>query len=520
MAQALTITQKYSNAIYFTDLLDTIGLDGTQRAKLINDGFTTMETLVNHYKASGPKEFEKYLRDLNRTFATASTQALRVYYSPGIMNRVVGCLNYFRHAVYSLHSIPDMDLVTLDFATELGQIYIDHQLKFDDDEDEMELSLPKLKGGTNWIDYRDAFLLKLQSIESARGFPLSYLIDDTRRQVRHANAAYIEVDVLDLSNEEIFTTTAVHFGNAFKTDNKKLWSLLEANLVNSDPYNHIAEFSIRKDGRAAWIALKSHFEGEDYVQKIRSGAINKLKTTVYRGETKTFRFENYMNVHIKAHKQLLDIKYNRGLGLDDATKIVHFKAGIQPAADLETAITLARPYETKTFREYTTFLGTEVDSKNQRKLQMNQTERRVSNVQKDKKKGKGKQNLGPVLYETVDGKRVESKNYPQAEFAALNKKQRTAVIKLNRERKRRATQGTDDKIASTSHNISELKKDLTEDIASVGEFIILALDKNGSDANDDITAVTADSGKRSKATAGSIGDFIAEARKRRKGKHE
>lgn len=95
MAQALTITQKYSNAIYFTDLLDTIGLDGPQQAKLVNDGFTTMETLVNHYKASGPKEFEKYLHDINRTFATASTQALQVYYSPGITNRLVGCLNYF-----------------------------------------------------------------------------------------------------------------------------------------------------------------------------------------------------------------------------------------------------------------------------------------------------------------------------------------------------------------------------------------------------------------------------------------
>ena len=251
-------------------------MDGTQRVKLVNDGFTTTDTLVNHYKVSGPKEFEKYLRDLNRTFATASTQALRVYYNPGIMNRLVGCLNYFRHAVHSLHKIPDMDLVTLNFSIELGQIYTDHQIKFDDNEDETEIPLPKLKGGANWIDYRDAFVLKLQAIESARGFPLSYLIDDTPRQIRHANTAYIEVDVLDLSNEETFITTAVHFGNAFKTDNKKLWSILEANLVNSDPYNHIAEFSIRKDGRAAWIALKSHFEGEDYVQKIRSNAFNKL----------------------------------------------------------------------------------------------------------------------------------------------------------------------------------------------------------------------------------------------------
>ena len=112
-----------------------------------------------------------------------------------------------------MQSILYMDQITLDFATELRQIYIDHQIKFDDDEDEMELALPKLKGGSNWIGYRDTFVLKSQS----------YLIDDTPRQVRHANAAYIEVDVLDLSNEEIFITTTVHFGNAYNTDNKKLW---------------------------------------------------------------------------------------------------------------------------------------------------------------------------------------------------------------------------------------------------------------------------------------------------------
>ena len=54
MAQALTITQKYTNALSFNDLLETIGLDATQRAKLIGDGFNTMETLVSHYKVSGP----------------------------------------------------------------------------------------------------------------------------------------------------------------------------------------------------------------------------------------------------------------------------------------------------------------------------------------------------------------------------------------------------------------------------------------------------------------------------------
>ena len=334
-----------------------------------------------------------------------------------------------------------MDAVTLALATELGQEYTDHQVNVQDEDYVVETTLPTLKGGINWISYRDAFILKLQGMESTRGFSLSYLIDETPRPATRANVAYIEADILDFNDEDLFVRRAVHFGNAYKTDNKKLWSLLEGNLVNTDPFNHIAEYSNRKDGRAAWKALKSHYEGEDYIQKIRSNAMDKLSKTFYRGDTKHFKFEDYVNVHIKAHKHLLDIDYNNGHGMDDATKILHFKAGILPQADLETAITLARTLEARPFRDYTTFLSTEVDSKNFRRKQTAQPERRVSRVQKEKKKGK-----------------VESKNYPQAKFSALTKNQRTAVIRLNRERYRRATQASENKKNAATHNVSDLKR--------------------------------------------------------------
>ena len=56
--------------------------------------------------------------------------------------------------------------------------------------------------------------------------------------------------------------------------------------------------------------------------------MDKLKSTKYYGDTKYFNFEKYINAHVKAHKQLLDIKYNDGKGLDDETKIFYFKEGI------------------------------------------------------------------------------------------------------------------------------------------------------------------------------------------------
>ena len=54
-----------------------------------------------------------------------------------------------------------------------------------------------------------------------------------------------------------------------------------------------------------------------YNKQIREEAMSRLKTVHYRCETRNFKCENYISVHIKAHKQLLDVGCNNGNGLDD-----------------------------------------------------------------------------------------------------------------------------------------------------------------------------------------------------------
>ena len=121
-------------------------------------------------------------------------------------------------------------------------------------------------------------------------------------------------------------------------------------------------FPAPKVGRKAWIALKSHYEGEDYVQQIRKEAMSKLKTVHYCGETRNFKWENYVSAHTKAHKQLLDVGYNNGNGLNDATKIQFLCANIISQADMHVSLAVARPYEKKTFQENLAFLTTEVNA--------------------------------------------------------------------------------------------------------------------------------------------------------------
>jgi len=357
-----TITERYPHADHFSNLLNELGMTNTQAARLQSGGFTSMQILVSHYQSGGASNLEKYLRDLNKTFANSAV-ALRVYYNPVIINRLCGCLNYFSLCVMSFYTIPDIDLVNQEFAGNLGSFWnkfkADKKIQ-DENDDDTNIDLPKLKGAASWISFRDAFIHKLRDTSTSRGFSLAYLVDTTVRPVTHGNSALLESDIIDLEEEDVFETKTIHFGSSYRGDNKKLWNMLEAALLNSDPYNMIAQFFRTKDGRKAWIALKSHYEGEDYVLQIREEAMSRLKTVHYRGETRNFKWENYVSAHIKAHKQLLDVGYNNRHGLDDATKTQFLRSNIVPQADMHISLAVARPYEKKPFQEYITFLTTEV----------------------------------------------------------------------------------------------------------------------------------------------------------------
>jgi len=523
MANVLTATQKYEDEDSFTNLLTRLAITPTQRQRLNIDGFTTMKSLVQHYRTSGPKQFKAYLKDLNKTFATASTQALRVYYNPIAINRLVGCLYYFQNLLYTFHSIMDIDLIGMHES----DTFSDFWTKFSNDEEKSkeddEVEIPQLKGHTNWTSFRDAFLFKLRAVKCSRGFSMEYLLDEESRAVRHANAAYQVLDiVLDLTDNDVFKEKAVFIGDAFKLDNIKLWNMLEGQIINTDPYNHISAFSKQKHGKNAWNALKLHYEGENAKQRLRTIAMDKLKSTKYFGDTKYFTFEKYINIHVKAHKQLLDIKFNDGKGLDDDTKIFYFKEGIEHKADLETALTLARTKESESFQDYVIFLSTEVDSKNRRKRLTVKNERRVSQVKTKPKSSQGRKpnfedlDLGPMLHEIVEGKRIESKHYDKSAFSSLSSKQRATVIKLNRQRRRRALQNQN---SGKSSNVSAMTRDqINDDMITVGNAIVAAISKGTNEGPDDvITLGTNDDSKQKRnATAGSVGDFFAQARKRSK----
>ena len=122
---------------------------------------------------------------------------------------------------------------------------------------------------------------------------------------------------------------------------------------------------------------------------------------------------------------LLDAKYNAGKGMDDPTKIQHFKTGIKADAGLELALSTLRSNPTKysTFSAVTTYVASEVKFKKIRRSQLNASNPcRVS--------GLGKEEKGKDKSQVVDGKRVYSKIYPPDERAKLTRSQRKTVLIL------------------------------------------------------------------------------------------
>ena len=183
MANVMNMHDKYEDAQEFDNFMSLIGLTPAQRQRLKLYSFTTMNSLVDHYKSSGANQLQAYLKDLNKTFATSSAAALRVHYNPGAIGRIVGCFYYFYHLVHSFHSMMDISTISMDVVNRFSSFWDARNNEKTESNDEDDVNIPELKGHTNWISFKYAFMVKLRAMKNQRVFLMEYLLDDEPRDV-------------------------------------------------------------------------------------------------------------------------------------------------------------------------------------------------------------------------------------------------------------------------------------------------------------------------------------------------
>ena len=528
----LSITNLYSSDIALQVMLQTIGVQGRERTRLFRDGFATIQDVVNHF-SDDMKSLKRHLETTNKAFATAPVDP--VYFTPPVINNVLGAFHYFNIGVNGMHTIPDPLGIDRTLASDYGKHFkLTYATAEDDDENAEDLTIPSFTGATDWVAFRDAFVSKLSSTRGARGFPLSYVINTTPRNITRRNAALLETDSIDLEDDTLIDSSITHFGPGFKLDNQAVWTRLRSHLLNTPPYNHISEYNNTKNGRAAWLALKEFFEGEDFQQRMQDAAFSILNTTFYKGETNRYSFEKYINSHKQAHKMLDDCGYNGGRGMDEATKMQHFKAHIRAEAGLESSLSAIRATAARynTFTQLASFLTAEVDQRKLRKAQLKSVTRNVSGVGKNpgkgKGKGKGKDRKKEAPSEVVEGKRVYGQHYNDAEFRRLSQAQRNAVIRMRRElRSRNGTNGgngsrngrnADD---GPARNISDLSVQLQDTMSQMEDRIMAGVARGSQEQTDDQPQDQSgedqsnSSGSRRRSTpSGGVGGFFANQRRR------
>ena len=113
---AMSITNRYSHKEALLCMLDNIGCGYKEKFRLLHDGFDSMKAIVDHFQGD-IDGFKKQLINGNKIWMNNGLTRMRAFFSPVLINKLVGVMYYFNTAVKIFHCIPDINLITSDEAT-------------------------------------------------------------------------------------------------------------------------------------------------------------------------------------------------------------------------------------------------------------------------------------------------------------------------------------------------------------------------------------------------------------------
>ena len=164
--------------------------------------------------------------------------------------------------------------------------------------------VPLLHKNLTPIRWIESFKNCLHRTFGIRGYPLLYVI-------REEEAVEPELDDPLVANayfgkaESILDETVArlsHTDPLFKSDNAKVYSMLEEATRGGIYASTVKPYSRRKDGRAAWKAMVSSHAGKDKWEQLQKDKMRFLMNTKWNG--KTFSLEKFCGIHRTSYVQL------------------------------------------------------------------------------------------------------------------------------------------------------------------------------------------------------------------------
>ena len=119
------------------------------------------------------------------------------------------------------------------------------------------------------------------------GCPLAYITRDT------VTLPAVDLGFGQPSYYDKMIDRAPHTVVSYQHDKVTVWNVIRHVTHGGPAWNWVSSFSRTFDGRAAYLALKSHYLGDSFVSRIRAPADNHLGTAFYDGKSRSFTFEHY-----------------------------------------------------------------------------------------------------------------------------------------------------------------------------------------------------------------------------------
>eukprot|EP00978_Attheya_sp_CCMP212_P002021 scaffold4145_cov55-Attheya_sp.AAC.4 len=193
------------------------------------------------------------------------------------------------------------------------------------------------------------------------GTPLSYVIRED-----DAVPTASEIALLVTAHERAIMSTNLA-GPSYKSDNGRMWGLLQELCKGGPAWSFIAKSSNARNGREALKVLVVHYEGAAQQSRSKRAAYVIIANSTYDGERKHHSFEMFINKLTSAYQDLSDYKED----VAEGKKVRDFLEAIKtPALDAGKAQVIANPNVYGTLESITNYVAHFVKSQStmQRKI--------------------------------------------------------------------------------------------------------------------------------------------------------
>lgn len=357
------------------------------------------------------KDIDTLVKDINRNTALAATGVSVPFMS-------IQYLKVFRFWADELERTgcdPDPSSFTDDdvdlYATRLAK----YNMRKASADEAVVKKPPLFKKLADWKTFRPLLDNYLDATMGAAKISLTYL-------TREESTVPDDIDEAEYKSTRDFLHDAtVHEGSHFEIDNERLFRDLKKLTVQGEGWTYIKKFESKKNGHGAYHAIRIQCEGTAGKLARKNAAYAKITQTVYSGPRKHFTFQDYINVHVESHNEIVDCDPREAI--PEGKKVADFIGGITDPG-LLTAIQVIYSDNTKmsNFDKCQKFLKTSLVNKKS----MTAAPRRVIAQASTNHRGGGTTSGPNKLPKNFT---LENKFYDKATYKLLSDEQREKLAK-------------------------------------------------------------------------------------------